>query len=322
MVTRRYYHEKTNQKHLTLEDRNYFEQAPNLGMNFKEIAKFLSKDSTTISKEIKKHRIRKEPNTFNGCSNICKNRFVCNSCSSKGACRLVKYYYRALPSYHQYKHTLSTSRQGINLSNEVLCELDNIVSLLIKQGQTISHIYQTQNLKCSKSLLYNYIGQNQLSARNIYLPRRVRFSKRKSKKIPPKDNTIRKGRTYENFEKYLLDNPDASIVEMDTVEGKKCGKVLLTMLFRNSKLMIAFLLQDKTRNSVLKVFNWLESILGNELFTKTFPVILTDNGIEFSNLLSLEFNHDGTGKTKIFFCNPGASYQKGAIEKIMSLFAM
>ncbi len=56
--------ENTNQKHLTLEDRNYIEQALNHGMTFKEIAKFLSKDPTTISKEIKKHRIRKEPNTF------------------------------------------------------------------------------------------------------------------------------------------------------------------------------------------------------------------------------------------------------------------
>ena len=62
---------------------------------------------------------------------------------------------------------------------------------------------------------------------------------------------------------------------MDTVEGKKGGKILLTMLFRNSKLMIAFLLNDKTSNSVLKVFNWIESILGNDLFEKTFPVILT-----------------------------------------------
>lgn len=254
--------ENTNQKHLTLEDRNYIEQALNHGMTFKEIAKFLSKDPTTISKEIKKHRIRKEPNTFNGCGNICKNKFscrrknvcgrncnflcfkckrcnsycsdfqediclsltqapyVCNSCSSKSACRLVKYYYRALPSYHQYKHTLSTSRQGINLSNEDLCELDNIVSPLIKQGQTISHIYQTQNLKCSKSSLYNYIDQNQLSARNIDLPRRIRFSTRKVKRTPPKDISIRKGRTYDDFEKYLLDNPDSQVVEMDTVEGR------------------------------------------------------------------------------------------------------
>lgn len=347
-----------NQKHLTLEDRNYIEQALNQNMTFKEIAKFLSKDPTTISKEIRKHRIRKEPNRFNSSGNVCKHRFscrkknvcgrncrslcskycarcnsycsefeedicnslkqapyVCNSCSSKGPCRLVKYYYRALPSHNQYNNTLSVSRQGINLSDEELVELDNLVSPLIKNGQTIAHIYKTQNLKCSKSSLYNYIGQNKLSVRNIDLPRRVRYSKRKTKRTPPKDTSIRKGRSYEDFEKYLLDNPDTSIVEMDTVEGKKGGKVLLTMLFRNTKLLLAFLLDDKTSNSVLKIFNWLESILGNTLFEKTFPVILTDNGSEFSNPLSLEFNDEGISRTRIFFCNPGASYQKGALEK-------
>ena len=125
--------ENPNQKHLTLEDRNYIEQALNHDMTFKEIAKFLSKDPSTISKEIKKHRTRKEPNTFIGCGNICKNRYscrrknvcgrncnylcfkckccntycsdfqedicsiltnapyVCNSCSAKSACTLVKY---------------------------------------------------------------------------------------------------------------------------------------------------------------------------------------------------------------------------------------
>ena len=350
--------QKATQKHLTLEDRNYIEQALNQNMTFKEIGKFLSKDASTISKEVKKHRIRKEPNTFNNYSgNVCAKRFncskknvcgqkcrifcnkcircnkccedfeesicpslkqppyVCNSCKSKSACRLVKYYYRALPSHNQYLNILSTSRQGINISDEELCRLDNVVSPLIKNGQSISHIYKTQNLNCSKSTLYNYIDQNILSARNIDLPRRVRYSKKKSKRNPPKDTSIRKSRTYEDFENYVLDNPDTQIVEMDTVEGKKGGKVLLTMLFRNSKLMLAFILDDKTSNSVLKVFNWLESILGNDLFEKTFPVILTDNGSEFSNPLSLEFNSEGIGRTRIFFCNPGASYQKGALER-------
>lgn len=147
------------------------------------------------------------------------------------------------------------------------------------------------------------------------MPRRVRYSKKKTKKTSPKNTAIRKGRTYDDFEKYIQENPDISIVEMDTVEGKKGGKVLLTMLFRNSKLMLAFLLNDKTSNSVLKIFNWLESILGNDLFEKTFPIILTDNGSEFSNPLSLEFNDEGIERTRIFFCNPCASYQKGAIEK-------
>lgn len=350
--------QNTNQKHLTLEDRNYIEQALNQDMSFKEIGKFLSKDPSTISKEIKKHKIMKEPSRFNGYGNICKKRFscrkknvcrdnckgicfkcskcntccpefeedicpsllqppyVCNPCKDKGRCRLVKYYYRALPSYNQYKDTLSSSRQGYNLSEEKLVKLDNIVTPLLKHGQTLAHICKTQDIGCSKSTLYNYIDKNYLSVCNLDLPRRVRYPEKISKKRTiPRDTTIRKGRTYEDFEKYIQENPDTSIVEMDTVEGIKGGKVLLTMLFRSSKLMLAFLLNDRTANSVLKVFNWLEAILGNDLFEKTFPVILTDNGSEFSNPVSLEFNSKGIGRTRIFFCNPHASYQKGAIEK-------
>ena len=339
-----------NQKHLTLEDRNYIEQALNQDMTFKEIAKFLSKDPTTISKEVKKHKTRKEPNRFNGCGNICSHRFSCrrkNVCGKncnflcfkcsrcnqycsefeEDICNSLKHApYVILVNQNvlvdssniiimPFLRTINTKRQGINLSDEELIELDNLVSPLIKNGQTIAHIYKTQDLKCSRSSLYNYIDQNKLTARNIDLPRRVRYSKRKSRQTSTKDTTIRKGRTYEDFQKYLLENPDTSVVEMDTVEGIKGGKVLLTMLFRNSKLMLAFLLNDKTTDSVRKTFNWLESILGNTIFEKTFPVILTDNGTEFSNPLSLEFNYEGIGRTRIFFCNPGASYQKGAIEK-------
>lgn len=102
---------------------------------------------------------------------------------------------------------------------------------------------------------------------------------------------------------------------MDTVEGIKGGKVLLTFLFRASRLMLAFILSEKTQKEVFRVFNMLEYGLGTELFEKTFPIILTDNGTEFGNPLSLEFNNEGIGRTRIFYCNPRASYQKGMLEK-------
>ena len=41
-----------NQKHLSLEDRKYIEQSLNHGSSFKDIARFLCKDPTTISKEV------------------------------------------------------------------------------------------------------------------------------------------------------------------------------------------------------------------------------------------------------------------------------
>ena len=102
---------------------------------------------------------------------------------------------------------------------------------------------------------------------------------------------------------------------MDTVEGVKGGKVLLTFLFRASRLMLAFILSEKTQKEVFRIFNMLEYGLGTELFEKTFPIILTDNGTEFGNPLSLEFNNEGVGRTRIFYCNARASYQKGMLEK-------
>ena len=46
-----------NQKHLTLEDRIYIENELNKGTSFKDISRFLCKDPTTISKEVRAHRL-------------------------------------------------------------------------------------------------------------------------------------------------------------------------------------------------------------------------------------------------------------------------
>ena len=347
----------SDNKHLTLDERNFIEQELAKNTSFREIAKFLSKDPSTISKEVRKHRIRKEGQAihvnFNHCAkkynchrhNLCKPHclkecrhcnncndicsdfvdgtcfrlnhapYVCNGCSEKFGCKLTKYYYRALPSFNSYRTILSESRQGINLTELELSNLDRVVSPLIKNGQSISHIYKTNDIPCSRATLYNYVDKNCFSARNIDLPRVVRMKKRKQRRTEAKDTQARTNRTYEDFQKYIELHPELPIVEMDTVEGVKGGRVLLTFLFRSSRLMLAFLMYEKTQKEVLRIFNMLEYELGNELFEKTFPIILTDNGTEFGDPLSLEFNNEGIGRTRIFYCNPRASYQKGMIEK-------
>ena len=344
-------------KHLTLDERNFIEQELAKNTSFREIAKYLSKDPTTISKEIRKHRIRKEGQSihvnFNHCAkkynchrhNLCNPRcskecrhcnhcnsvcsdfvdgtcfrlnhapYVCNGCSEKYGCKLTKYYYRALPSFNVYKTVLTECRQGVNMTELELSNLDKKISPLIKQGQSISHIHKTNDLPCSRATLYNYVSKNCFSARAIDLPRMVKMKKRKQRKVELKHTNARINRTYEDFQKYIELHPDLPIVEMDTVEGIKGGRVLLTLLFRTSKTMLAFIMYEKTQKEVLRIFNMLEYELGNELFEKTFPIILTDNGSEFGDPLSLEFNSEGLGRTKIFYCNPRASYQKGMIEK-------
>ena len=102
---------------------------------------------------------------------------------------------------------------------------------------------------------------------------------------------------------------------MDTVEGIKGGKVLLTMIFRNVNFMIARLLPSKTSEAVKKELDNIEKIIGTELFKRVFKCILTDNGGEFQRPDELETSIDGSKRCCIFFCDANRSDQKAKVEK-------
>ena len=107
-----------------------------------------------------------------------------------------------------------------------------------------------------------------------------------------------------------------SALEMDTVKGvREQGKRLLTMIFQDNSVMLLFLMPDGTGASVKRIFDYLERGLGLERFQRLFPVILTDNGTEFRNIAGLELTEDLQYRTKLFFCDPMASWQKPHIEK-------
>ncbi len=58
----------------------------------------------------------------------------------------------------------------------------------------------------------------------------------------------------------------------------------------------------------------LDILLGREVFQKLFPVLLTDNGSEFSNPIRIEADHNGEIRTRIFYCDSNRPDQKGSIE--------
>ena len=129
------------------------------------------------------------------------------------------------------------------------------------------------------------------------------------------DKGCRIGRSYKDFLEYLEKNPDTSVVQMDSVIGTVGGKCLLTIHFVESSLMLAFLREANTSQSVIDVFDDLQERLGIELFKRIFPLIVTDNGSEFSNPMAIECDR-GTGeiRTQVFYCDAGKPYQKGSIE--------
>lgn len=339
---------KEPNKHLTYDEREFIEIGLTKGRNFTEIANDLNKDRRTISREIQKHRFKKMPKGFNRNENLCKDRYeckkfdcskkdecyqeemcykltgapyVCNGCEQKNKCRKIKYYYYSKFANDEYEETLRTSRRGINLSKEEAYEIDKLIAPLIKEKkQSISHIYANHpdEIWFSRTTMYNYVDLGVFTFRNIDLPRKVKYKKRKENKNQRirRETAIRKGRTYEDFKEYIGKHPDCSIIEMDTVEGTKGGKVFLTLLFRKSKFMLIYLMENKTTKCVEKAFKEIKKVVGKETFQKVFEVILTDNGSEFFNPMSIEKDE----KTEeiishIFYCDPGASWQKGAIEK-------
>ena len=79
--------------------------------------------------------------------------------------------------------------------------------------------------------------------------------------------------------------------------------------------MLIFLMPDGTQESVLTVFDVLYEKLGAKTFRKLFKVILTDNGCEFKNPLGIEYAPNGYQRSRVFFCNPQASWQKPHVEK-------
>ena len=169
---------------------------------------------------------------------------------------------------------------------------------------------------CSEKTIYKLIDLSLLKIKNIDLPKKVRFRQRNKKTTIYKvDKNCLEGRRYEDFIDYMKKHPDTPVIEMDTVEGKKGGKVLLTLHFVNCSLMLAFLREHNDAQSVIDIFNDLQKKLGLEKFKELFIIILTDNGSEFSNPKEIEFDMEtGEQRTKIFYCHPSSPYEKGSCE--------
>ena len=255
------------------------------------------------------------------CPKLHKPPYVCNNCETRQACHDCKRYYHAIDAQHTYERTLYDSRKGINLTPEELQELNDLISPLVLKGQPLSHIFavHADEIPVCRRTLYNYFDQSIFKARNIDLPRRVRYKKRKKRSEPRKKDyqqTYRNKRTFVDFERFMAAHPDVDVVEMDTVKGiRAAGKCLLTLLFRSCSFMIVILLPDCTQRSVINAINNLCDTIGIRTFKKYFPVILTDNGSEFKNPWDIEKNEAGTHRTYVFYCDPYVSNQKARLEK-------
>ena len=250
------------------------------------------------------------------CGRLFEPPYCCNGCFDEYQCVLRKKYYINKAAHEAYRETLVESRVGANITEDELLALDEMVSPLIMRGQSVHHIVASNpdNFNVSEKSIYRYVDGGLLSAKNIDMPRVVRMRPRKAKPVAHKvDSGCRIGRTYAEYEAFIKETP-VSTVEMDSVIGRAGGKVLLTLMFTSCDFMLAFIRERNTSQSVIDVFDRLYEALGPITFGTLFPLLLTDNGSEFSNPSKIEFGGNGVKRTKVFYCDPHASFQKPHVE--------
>ena len=251
------------------------------------------------------------------CDRLLKPPYVCNSCGLKSLCSLEKMFYKASFAQDRYRSLLSGSRKGFSFSEEELTAIDSLVSPLIRNGQSPHHICSAYAdvISVSERTIYRLIDSKALSAMNIDLPRKVRFKPRKIHVHKKVDTGCRIGRNYEDFLSFLSDHPGIPVTQLDSVEGTRGGKVLLTVHFSESELMLAFLRDANTSRSVSQIFSSIYDRIGFDLFSSLFRVCLADNGTEFSNPMAIEYAPDGRLRTRLFYCDPSSPFQKGSAER-------
>lgn len=311
-------------KHSKTSDKVHYHRVPNRCINRTNCDKsYLCSKHYSICKK-KKCSICRECNDIcpefieEKCLKLEKSPHVCNGCKEERKCTLLKRFYSPTTAHNEYRSMLIEAREGVNLTEEEHLYIDKLFSPLLINGQSIHHIWinnKNKMLRCEKSI-YRYVDANLLSAKNIDLPRVVRRKPRKTKPIQCKiDKLCYLNRKYYDFNQYLSDNPGLQVVEMDTVEGTKGGKVLLTLHFKGlCDFMLSFIRDHNTVQSVIDIFDYLYERLGKELFNKLFGCILTDRGTEFSNPKALETAPDGSSRCKIFYCDPQSAWQKPNVE--------
>lgn len=332
--------------HLTVQERIIIEKGIENGSTKAAIALTIGKDKSTVGKEIKKHRelVHKSSYKIN-CANMknCSHNHVCDNCAdfkpftcnrrdrSPGACngcskytycRYDKYRYKADFSHKKYREDLVDSRTGINMSYEECKAMADIIVPLIKAGHSPYHIVTNHpELNISEKTLYNYIENGIFREFGLLdIDLRIKTKRKITKKASNKykkreDKKYLNGRTYDDFINYTAENKNLSVVEMDTVYNNgSTGSFMQTFKFLDYSFMFIVYQEEKTAKSMVEGVDLLEKILGEDLFSEEVAIIKTDRGSEFCDAEGFEKEENESRRTRIFYCDPMASGQKGSLE--------
>ena len=332
-----------NYTHLTLDERKVIQAGIENNSTKADIARTIGKDATTVAKEIRKHRKLKPRNTFNRpvmcakmktctkkpcikkcelfedpkCNRRDKSPGACNKCDKTSRCHFDKYFYNANQAHEAYRRDLVDFREGFNLTTKERDAIGKIIAPLLKQGQSIHQILSAHpEIKQCEKTIYTYIESGvfkEFGVNNFSLKEQV--TRKLPKKYKKRKEPVNfEGRKYADYLAFRVANPEVPVAEMDTVYNSSSGPYLQTFLFETTAFMVGFLHNERTNAAMASGVNLLQERLGNALFSRLCPVLLTDRGSEFEMWKMFELDADGNSRLNIFYCDPMQSSQKPHVE--------
>ena len=297
-------------KHLNIKERVKIETMMNDQLevygkvNITKIAQKLNRSKSTISREIRRNRFVVVTEVFNKDSIFKKKKVITFEYESTEANE------KALKKQKEK----GTSRIKLLYNKQLIKEVNRLLKEEGKSPDIVAYKIRenkTFNVKVSTNTIYDGIRKGYLE---VSTKDRKRM-KDKSRRCRVERNKIpesKKDRSIELRPDYINNRKEFGHFEMDLVLGKqgKDKECLLTLTEIKTRFEIVIKLNNKSSSEVIGAINSIKEHLKG-YSSEIFKSITTDNGSEFSRYEEIE---EILG-TMVYFCHPGASYEKGTNER-------
>ena len=317
---------------LTRHERDTVQRMLERGASCREIARELGRSPSTVCSEVASHRFVTAPRERRGervdasadlsaaCPRLAAWPRCCNGCGryrAIGCRRRPHVFYEARAAQLCADSVLASSRRGIDADEPAAAARLEAIRGCLRRGLSPEQMAARNGgpVDLSPSTIYRWVSAGYDGMTNMELRRKVGYRPRR--RAPAASATRHSPRrSYAAF-LGLGEDACAAAWEMDTVEGaREDSACLLTLLHRPSRLQLALPLAAKDAESVAAALGGVRSVLGAGGTGRVFRAVLTDNGAEFSDEGAIAaLIGEEPGETRLFYCDPRRSDQKGACER-------
>lgn len=253
------------------------------------------------------------------CKRLQGKRKVCNGCMNYKSCKRVKRIYVAKEAWKQHQENKKNSIKKYKAieNTEYMEEL----SKRIIQGQSPEVALNTMEKdygkdKISVPTLYKRINDGKMTCKNIHLRNKLKRQPKDEENKRPADKSKHRanGRSYGDLTEEEKKERKPGYGQMDTVIGTPGGKLLLTLVNKQTSFLFGLPVKDKKQETIIKEIDKLEVTIADK-FKLILEKIITDNGSEFLNYEGIEKSAIVEDKRIwLYYADPYASYEKGMIE--------